>query len=169
MIHPLIWSNTLISQSLYLCVSHTSIQLNFFLGCFSSVFFDMFVWSDAKWGRVNLCCRWEMAQILLHGTLHATIFEVDRLHAGDGGGNFFSKVFFLGLFGSWIWWFNCWFGLLSCIFFFFVFWRFCVFILCWKFLNRSNISVVLDQCGFELKVDSASFEGSGICLIWFDF
>ncbi|KAL0354792.1 UNVERIFIED_CONTAM: Phospholipase D alpha 1 [Sesamum radiatum] len=31
-----------------------------------------------------------MAQILLHGTLHATIYEVDRLHAG-GGGNFLSK------------------------------------------------------------------------------
>ncbi|KAG5008836.1 hypothetical protein JHK87_017351 [Glycine soja] len=33
-----------------------------------------------------------MAQILLHGTLHATIFEVDRLNAGGGGGNFFSKL-----------------------------------------------------------------------------
>lgn len=32
-----------------------------------------------------------MAQILLHGTLHATIYEVDKLHAG-GGGNFFTKV-----------------------------------------------------------------------------
>ncbi|XP_020225703.1 phospholipase D alpha 1 [Cajanus cajan] len=32
-----------------------------------------------------------MAQILLHGTLHATIFEVDKLNAG-GGGNFFSKL-----------------------------------------------------------------------------
>jgi len=40
-----------------------------------------------------------MAQILLHGTLHATIYEVDELHGG-GGGNFFSKVFVLGLFGS---------------------------------------------------------------------
>ncbi|EPS65578.1 hypothetical protein M569_09194 [Genlisea aurea] len=32
-----------------------------------------------------------MAQILLHGTLHATIYEVDRLHVG-GGRNFFSKL-----------------------------------------------------------------------------
>ncbi|KAL5575587.1 hypothetical protein UlMin_017286 [Ulmus minor] len=32
-----------------------------------------------------------MAQILLHGTLHATIFEIDRLR-GTGGGNIFSKV-----------------------------------------------------------------------------
>lgn len=32
-----------------------------------------------------------MAQLLLHGTLHATIYEVDRLHSG-GGGNFFSKL-----------------------------------------------------------------------------
>lgn len=31
-----------------------------------------------------------MAQLLLHGTLHATIYEVDRLKVG-GGGNFFSK------------------------------------------------------------------------------
>ena len=35
-----------------------------------------------------------MAQILLHGTLHATIYEVDKLKAG-GGGNFFNKVNFL--------------------------------------------------------------------------
>ncbi|CAA2996966.1 phospholipase D alpha 1 [Olea europaea subsp. europaea] len=35
-----------------------------------------------------------MAQILLHGTLHVTIFEVDRLHGdgGGGGGHFFRKV-----------------------------------------------------------------------------
>lgn len=32
-----------------------------------------------------------MAQILLHGTLHATIYEVDKLH-GEGGGHFFRKV-----------------------------------------------------------------------------
>ncbi|KAI3463401.1 hypothetical protein Pfo_020064 [Paulownia fortunei] len=32
-----------------------------------------------------------MTQILLHGTLHATIFEVDRLRSG-GGGNFFGKL-----------------------------------------------------------------------------
>ncbi|GER48427.1 phospholipase D [Striga asiatica] len=32
-----------------------------------------------------------MAQILLHGTLHVTIYEVDRLHSG-GGGNFFNKI-----------------------------------------------------------------------------
>lgn len=34
-----------------------------------------------------------MAQILLHGTLHATVFEVDKLKSG-GGGNFLSKVNF---------------------------------------------------------------------------
>ncbi|KAK6153741.1 hypothetical protein DH2020_013380 [Rehmannia glutinosa] len=33
-----------------------------------------------------------MAQILLHGTLHVTIFEVDRLHGEGGGGNFFGKL-----------------------------------------------------------------------------
>ncbi|KAH6824319.1 phospholipase D alpha 1 [Perilla frutescens var. hirtella] len=35
-----------------------------------------------------------MSQILLHGTLHATIFEVDRLHegGGGGGGNFLGKL-----------------------------------------------------------------------------
>lgn len=32
-----------------------------------------------------------MANILLHGTLHATIFEVDGIHT-DGGHNIFSKV-----------------------------------------------------------------------------
>lgn len=32
-----------------------------------------------------------MPGILLHGTLHVTIYEVDRLQ-GDGGGNFFGKV-----------------------------------------------------------------------------
>ncbi|TYH48753.1 hypothetical protein ES332_D10G089300v1 [Gossypium tomentosum] len=31
-----------------------------------------------------------MEETLLHGTLHATIYEVDRLH--DGGGNFFGKL-----------------------------------------------------------------------------
>lgn len=33
-----------------------------------------------------------MAQILLHGTLHATIYEVDKLH-GEGG-HFFRKVYY---------------------------------------------------------------------------
>ncbi|XP_047316937.1 phospholipase D alpha 1 [Impatiens glandulifera] len=34
-----------------------------------------------------------MAQFSLHGTLHVTIFEVDRLKSGGGGGgNFFSKI-----------------------------------------------------------------------------
>lgn len=32
-----------------------------------------------------------MAQVLLHGTLHATIYEVDRLHGG-GETHFFRKV-----------------------------------------------------------------------------
>ncbi|GLU22092.1 hypothetical protein SLE2022_381890 [Rubroshorea leprosula] len=32
-----------------------------------------------------------MAQILLHGTLHVTIYDVDRLH-GDGGGHFFRRI-----------------------------------------------------------------------------
>ncbi|NP_001275827.1 phospholipase D alpha [Citrus sinensis] len=32
-----------------------------------------------------------MAQILLHGTLHVTIYEVDQLESG-GGGNFFTKL-----------------------------------------------------------------------------
>jgi hypothetical protein len=35
-----------------------------------------------------------MAQIHLHGTLHATIYEVDKLNAG-GGGNLFSMVIFI--------------------------------------------------------------------------
>ncbi|GKB81275.1 phospholipase D alpha 1 [Tanacetum coccineum] len=34
-----------------------------------------------------------MAQIvLLHGTLHATIYEVDKLHVSGGGGNIFKKI-----------------------------------------------------------------------------
>ncbi|XP_073292022.1 phospholipase D alpha 1 [Primulina huaijiensis] len=33
-----------------------------------------------------------MAQILLHGTIHATVYEVDKLQSGGGGGNFFSKL-----------------------------------------------------------------------------
>ncbi|XVE52200.1 hypothetical protein DITRI_Ditri02bG0103900 [Diplodiscus trichospermus] len=34
-----------------------------------------------------------MAQILLHGTLHATIYEADQLHSGGGGGgHFFRKL-----------------------------------------------------------------------------
>ncbi|KAG4995187.1 hypothetical protein JHK86_032014 [Glycine max] len=32
-----------------------------------------------------------MAQILLHGTLHATIYEVDKLKIG--GGNFLTKLY----------------------------------------------------------------------------
>ncbi|KAF7135150.1 hypothetical protein RHSIM_Rhsim08G0214000 [Rhododendron simsii] len=32
-----------------------------------------------------------MAQILLHGTLHVTIYEVDQLHGGGGGSNIFKK------------------------------------------------------------------------------
>lgn len=32
-----------------------------------------------------------MAQILMHGTLHVTIYEVDRLHKGEGP-HFFRKV-----------------------------------------------------------------------------
>ncbi|KAI3802653.1 hypothetical protein L1987_30793 [Smallanthus sonchifolius] len=32
-----------------------------------------------------------MAQILLHGTLHVTIYEVDKIHT-SGGGNIFSKI-----------------------------------------------------------------------------
>ncbi|XP_071734196.1 phospholipase D alpha 1 [Rutidosis leptorrhynchoides] len=32
-----------------------------------------------------------MAQILIHGTLHVTIYEVDKLHAG-GGNNIFKKI-----------------------------------------------------------------------------
>ncbi|XP_028200097.1 uncharacterized protein LOC114384587 isoform X5 [Glycine soja] len=31
-----------------------------------------------------------MAQILLHGTLHATVYEVDKLKIG--GGNFLTKI-----------------------------------------------------------------------------
>ena len=34
-----------------------------------------------------------MAEILLHGTLHVTIYEVDRLHGKGGGPNLFSKVY----------------------------------------------------------------------------
>lgn len=33
-----------------------------------------------------------MAQILLHGTLHATIYEVDRLHGGGGRSGFFGQL-----------------------------------------------------------------------------
>ncbi|XWS11804.1 hypothetical protein CRYUN_Cryun37aG0032200 [Craigia yunnanensis] len=33
-----------------------------------------------------------MAEILLHGTLHATIYEVDKLHSDGGGGHFFRKL-----------------------------------------------------------------------------
>ncbi|KAL6551334.1 Hydrolyzes glycerol-phospholipids at the terminal phosphodiesteric bond [Orobanche minor] len=33
-----------------------------------------------------------MAKILLHGTLHVTIFEVDHLKAGSGGGIFGREV-----------------------------------------------------------------------------
>lgn len=33
-----------------------------------------------------------MAETLLHGTLHATIYEVDKIHAYGGGGNIFGKL-----------------------------------------------------------------------------
>ncbi|KAJ4826401.1 Phospholipase D [Turnera subulata] len=33
-----------------------------------------------------------MAQILLHGTLHVTIYEVDRLHSGGGGPHFLKQL-----------------------------------------------------------------------------
>ncbi|XWS16444.1 hypothetical protein CRYUN_Cryun34aG0088000 [Craigia yunnanensis] len=36
-----------------------------------------------------------MAQISLYGTLHATIYEADKLHSGGGGGHFFRKVYVL--------------------------------------------------------------------------
>jgi hypothetical protein len=39
----------------------------------------------------------EMAHILLHGTLHATIYEVDKLHSG-GAPKFFRKVLYYHLF-----------------------------------------------------------------------
>ncbi|KAL6996603.1 Hydrolyzes glycerol-phospholipids at the terminal phosphodiesteric bond, partial [Sarracenia purpurea var. burkii] len=32
-----------------------------------------------------------MAQILLHGTLHVTIYEIDRLQRGSGGPKIFRK------------------------------------------------------------------------------
>ena len=38
-----------------------------------------------------------MAHILLHGTLHATIYEVDKLHSG-GTPKFFRKVLYYHLF-----------------------------------------------------------------------
>ncbi|KAF3942786.1 hypothetical protein CMV_030586 [Castanea mollissima] len=34
----------------------------------------------------------EMAHILLHGTLHVTVYEVDKLHSGGGGPKIFRKV-----------------------------------------------------------------------------
>ena len=37
-----------------------------------------------------------MARILLHGTLHATIYEADRLF-GSGAGNFLHKVCILSM------------------------------------------------------------------------
>lgn len=37
-----------------------------------------------------------MAQILLHGTLHVTVYEVDKLHPGEGGGSgIFTKVYMI--------------------------------------------------------------------------
>ncbi|EOY25796.1 hypothetical protein SCA6_018963 [Theobroma cacao] len=33
-----------------------------------------------------------MEDILLHGTLHVTIYEADKLHSGGGGGHFFRKL-----------------------------------------------------------------------------
>lgn len=42
-----------------------------------------------------------MAHILLHGTLHVTIYEVDRLHSEGGGPHIFRKVYNLDdLFGG---------------------------------------------------------------------
>lgn len=40
---------------------------------------------------VTYAAGYIMAQILLHGTLHVTIYEVDKLHS-SGGGNIFKKV-----------------------------------------------------------------------------
>ncbi|KAF3947825.1 hypothetical protein CMV_026099, partial [Castanea mollissima] len=34
----------------------------------------------------------EMAHILLHGTLHVTVYEVDKLHSGGGGPKIFRKI-----------------------------------------------------------------------------
>ncbi|GJZ82314.1 phospholipase D alpha 1, partial [Tanacetum coccineum] len=33
-----------------------------------------------------------MAQIVLHGTLHVTIYEVDKIHASGGGLNILKKI-----------------------------------------------------------------------------
>ncbi|GJT78594.1 hypothetical protein Tco_1045319 [Tanacetum coccineum] len=33
-----------------------------------------------------------MAQIVLHGTLHVTIYEVDKIHVSGGGRNIFKKI-----------------------------------------------------------------------------
>lgn len=34
-----------------------------------------------------------MSKVLLHGTLHVTIYEVDKLHGEGGGPNIFGKVY----------------------------------------------------------------------------
>lgn len=105
-----------LSKFVSLCAIHVN-SAWFFYGLLLQLFFTCSC-DLMRSGVVWICVgRWEMAQILLHGTLHATIFEVDRLNAGGGGGNFFSKVFVLGLSGScWIWSFNFLSWLLSCTF-----------------------------------------------------
>ena len=57
----------------------------FWLLCFDWYFFFFFFIIILVNG-----CR-EMAHILLHGTLHVTVYEVDKLHS-DGGPKIFRKV-----------------------------------------------------------------------------
>ena len=53
------------------------------------------------WIEFLLCMcvmyRWEMAQILLHGNLHVTIYEVDKI-GGGGAHGFLHKVFVLSFY-----------------------------------------------------------------------
>lgn len=125
------------------------------------------IWNGSDW---ILICRWKMAQIHLHGTLHATIYEVDKLKADGGGANFLSMVLFFFcffcLFGS---------GGLIVDFEFWLFFLFDfefevnVFFIC--FANdwiKKNLLVVMMNWWLiwclKSEVDPACFGGSVICL-----
>ena len=62
---------------------------------FVCLFFQFMILNKCTFVSVFVFCRWEMSEfneIPLHGTLHATIFEIDRLHSG-GAPKFFRKVY----------------------------------------------------------------------------
>lgn len=80
----------------FLCLFDTR-SLRFYYDSWISFFFFL-VLSETKkwfWSIVIVETGEKMAQHLLHGTLHATIYEVDALHGGGVRQGFLGKVYYI--------------------------------------------------------------------------